>query len=67
MILQQEFKIRILYNIGNSHSFWVRSFQLSNGAYSWKAANAANNAVIIGADHIEAVYQEGIRYRLRWK
>ena len=66
MRIQQEHKIRVLYKSGNSHEFWVTEFKIANGVYTWKASVAGKDAIWLGADCIEAVYQVGTRRRLRF-
>lgn len=66
MKLEKQFKVRIVYKSGYTHDFWCTQFEFNQGTYSWKAVSAANDAIIIGADDIAAVFQVGVRTRIAW-
>ncbi len=60
-LFRTKFKIRILYKSGNSHEFWVTTFDIKNGKWTWSSVTQTNNPLIIGVDDVEAVYQVGGR------
>lgn len=60
------FNIRVIYKSGYFHDFEVYSFESDGHRFKWHEANKANRPVHIGADEIAAVYQVGIRKKLKW-
>lgn len=63
-----EFKIRILYDSGNSQTFWATKFSVKHdGSISWTAATN-NRPLMIASDisKIEAIFQVDKRRRIRW-
>ena len=54
-----KFKIKILYKSGNSHEFWVYSFEINNNGVSWDHCDDYNRPIKLGLDNIEAIFQVG--------
>ena len=51
------FTIRIVYKSGYTHDFEVYEFNIKNGNWTWKTADADNTPVLLGVDDIAAVWQ----------
>lgn len=71
---EEQHRVRILYKSGNSQEFWVTKFTIKTGyagaqTYEWTRAVVGVNAISLGADNVEAVWQLGTRKKLRfgWK
>lgn len=54
------FLVRIVYKSGYTHDFWVYSFEVLDGRYTWHAAEPCNKPIVLGADDIAAVWQIGV-------
>lgn len=55
------YTIRVVYDNGYTHDFDVYSFDVKNGEYTWEAVGNMNKPIILGVDHIIAVYQIGYK------
>lgn len=64
--MKNKYHIRIRYKSGQHHDFWCSSFKITVGAtgnrsYAWTECDKSNQAIMIGADDIESVWQIGYR------
>jgi hypothetical protein len=67
MILENVFKVRIVYKSGYTHTFECVQFKISGNEITWECADSARNRPIkIGFDDIAAVWQVGHRKRLKF-
>lgn len=57
---KDKFLVRIVYKSGYTHDFWVYSFDVQGGRYTWHAAELDNQPAVIGVDDIAAVWQIGV-------
>ena len=57
---KDKFLVRIVYKSGYTHDFWVYSFSVKNGTYTWSCVEENNKPVVLGADDIAAVWQIGL-------
>lgn len=60
------YKIRIVYKSGYTHDFEVYDFTINRGTYEWKYVSETNKPVLIGVDDIAAIYQIGVRKKVRF-
>lgn len=51
-----KYLVRVLYKSGNSHSFWTYDFAKEGDVWGWNAVHSTNRPILLGPDHIEAVY-----------
>lgn len=56
----------MIYKNGHVHMFEATKFKFNGRAYEWVAANpTTNGAIDMGASEVAAVWQVGVRWRLR--
>lgn len=68
---EEQHRVCILYKSGNAVEFWVTKFSIKTGyggakTYEWTRAVPGVNAINLGADEIEAVWQMGTRKKLKF-
>lgn len=59
MSKRTKFLIRVVYQSGYAHDFWVYSFEMdrASGIVKWDAVDAKNMPILINYERIECVYQ----------
>ena len=55
------FTIKVNYKSGISHTFDVTEFEFNGRSFTLKPVEDSNKPVILGADHIESVWQVGMK------
>ena len=55
------FTIKVNYKSGISHTFDVTKFSIDGGSWSWTPADEQNKPILLGVEHIESVWQVGIK------
>jgi hypothetical protein len=58
--------VRILYDNGYVHDCWCFSFKIENGTYTWEEAYPKKQILVMGAAHVVAVFQMGVKKRIVW-
>ncbi len=54
--------VTVNYKSGIQKSFWVFSFDVKGGTYTWDAVYKEDSPVVIGVDEIESVWQGEVRW-----
>jgi hypothetical protein len=67
LLFEPVFKIRVVYKSGYTHDLEATKFSVNNGRFSWEGVPAANSPLMFGADEVAAVWQLGVRHRIKWK
>ena len=58
MSKRAKFLIRVVYQNGYAHEFWVYSFKMDmRGSVEWEVVDVKNRPIFINYDRIECVYQ----------
>jgi len=59
MSKRTKFLIRVVYQSGYAHDFWVYSFKMdiASGSVTWEAVDVKNRPIYINSERIECVYQ----------
>lgn len=60
------FNIRVVYKSGYTHDFEVTEFKISPTECSWKLDNPSNTPLRLGIDDVAAVWQIGVRHKLKF-
>lgn len=55
------YTLKINYKSGISQVIDVDSFKISGATFQWSIPDNGTKIIILGADHIESVYQLGYR------
>lgn len=56
-----EYLVRIVYKSGNIQEFWVKSFSIERGVYTWENSDEIHRPIDLGASEIAAIWQVGVR------
>jgi len=60
------YKIRIIYKSGYAHDFEVYDFTVKHGVYEWTHVSESNKPFLLGVDDIAAIYQIGVRNKVKF-
>jgi hypothetical protein len=67
-ILEPVFRVRIVYKSGYTHDFECTEFTVKPGEILWNSAKPSIRPVKLGVDDVAAIWQLGVRYRLKlWR
>lgn len=56
-----EVLVRLVYENGYTHDFWVKSFEINGIKWTWEAAENDKQPVMLNPSKIVAVWQIGSR------
>lgn len=58
---RNKFKVRIVYDNGYTHDFWVYNWIQEDGIFKWESIHDHNRPIQLGVSNVISVWQIGYR------